>query len=91
MRTGDRQPYARVLRWVFRRGDETLTCELGLTSEDSAYELRMTSAQHPDRNLHELFDDAMPAFQRHAAIERALVDEGWSLESFESQRITPDR
>ena len=26
----------------------------------------------------------MPAFQRHAAIERVLVDEGWLLEGFES-------
>ena len=32
----------------------------------------------------ELFDDAMQAFQRHAAIERVLIDEGWTLEGFES-------
>ena len=31
----------------------------------------------------ELFDDAMQAFQRHAAIERVLIDEGWMLEGFE--------
>jgi hypothetical protein len=32
----------------------------------------------------ELFDDAMAALQRHAAIERVLIDEGWMLEDFES-------
>jgi hypothetical protein len=32
----------------------------------------------------ESFDDARSAFERHAAIERILINEGWSLESFES-------
>jgi hypothetical protein len=35
----------------------------------------------------ELFHDAMSAFQRHTAIERLLVREGWSLERFESERV----
>lgn len=74
----------RVLRWTFRRDHETIVCELGLNSDDSAYELRL----NPPWNLHgittELFDDAMQAFQRHAAIERVLIDEGWMLEGFES-------
>jgi hypothetical protein len=74
----------RVLRWTFRRDDQAVICELGLNSDDSAYELRM----NPPWDLHgtttELFDDAMQAFQRHAAIERVLIDEGWMLEGFES-------
>ena len=74
----------RVLRWTFRREQEAVVCELGLNSDDSAYELRL----NPPWNLHgttiETFDDAMQAFQRHAAIERVLIDEGWMLEGFES-------
>ena len=74
----------RVLRWTFRRDHEAIVCELGLNSDDSAYELRL----NPPWNLHgvttELFDDSMQAFQRHAAIERVLIDEGWMLEGFES-------
>ena len=76
----------RVLRWTFRReqGQDAVICELGLNSDDSAYELRF----NPPWNLHgkttETFDDAMQAFQRHAAIERVLIDEGWLLEGFES-------
>ena len=74
----------RVLRWTFRRAHEAIVCELGLNNDDSAYELRL----NPPWNLHgttsELFDDAMQAFQRHAAIERVLIDEGWMLEGFES-------
>ena len=74
----------RVLRWTFRRAHEAVICELGLNSDESAYQLRL----NPPWNLHgtttELFDDAMQAFQRHAAIERVLIDEGWMLEGFES-------
>ena len=74
----------RVLRWTFRRADDSVICELGLDADESAYELRL----NPPWNLHALtterFDDAMPAFQRQAAIERVLIDEGWTLEGFES-------
>jgi hypothetical protein len=35
-----------------------------------------------------VFRDAMSAFQRHGAIERILIDQGWSLERFESDRVS---
>jgi hypothetical protein len=80
---------ARVLRWTFRRDDESLACELALNTDDSAYELRFDPPLHPSDGTAELFTDAVKAFQRHVAIERMLVDEGWMLEGFESQRIFP--
>jgi hypothetical protein len=76
----------RALRWTFRRDDESVTCELTLTPDESAYQLRIRPAWNSTGNT-ELFDDAVAAFQRHAAIERALVNEGWSLERFESDRL----
>jgi hypothetical protein len=80
--------YVRLLKWIFRREGETVICELGLTGEDSSYELRIDPPWNPVGTATELFDDAMTAFQRHAMIERILRMEGWSLDSFESQRIT---
>jgi hypothetical protein len=77
----------RILRWTFRREGESIVCELGLNSDDSAYELRLNSPSSPADSTTELFDDATSAFQRHAAIERSLVDEGWMLEAFESERV----
>lgn len=77
----------RVMRWTFRREHETVVCELGLNPDDSAYELRIEPPWNPAGAGTELFDDAMAAFQRHAAIERILVQEGWSLDSFESLRV----
>jgi hypothetical protein len=78
----------RVLRWTFRRDDDAVVCELGLNGDESAYELRVDPPRDPAAAATEQFDDAMSAFQRHAAIERTLVTEGWLLEAFESQRVT---
>jgi hypothetical protein len=76
----------RVLRWTFRRDEETVVCELGLNRDDSAYELRIDPPHNPAGLTTETFDDATSAFQRHSAIERVLVGDGWSLERFESER-----
>jgi hypothetical protein len=75
----------RVLRWTFRRDEESVVCELGLNSDHSAYELRVNLPWNAAARTVEQFDDAMSAFQRHAAIERILVSEGWLLEGFESE------
>ena len=65
----------RILRWTFRRGQDAVVCELGLNRDNSAYELRVNPPWNPTGLTTELFDDAMSAFQRHAAIERILVSE----------------
>ena len=77
----------RILRWTFRRGEHTVVCELGLNRDNSAYELRVNPPWNPTAHTTEQFDDAMSAFQRHAAIERILVSDGWTLEAFESDRV----
>ncbi len=77
----------RVLRWIFSRGSQTVFCELGLTADEAAYQLRIEPPWNPTGIAVECFDDAMSAFQRQATIERALLDEGWTLESFESKKI----
>lgn len=74
----------RVMRWTFRRDDESLVCRLGLNRDDSAYELRIDPPSNPIGTSLELFDDAVSAFQRHASIERHLIEDGWSLDAFES-------
>ena len=84
-------PEVRVLRWIFRRDEDAIVCELGLNSDHSAYELRVNPSSNPAGPTVEQFDDAMSAFQRHAAIERMLVSEGWLLEEFESERVSRRR
>jgi hypothetical protein len=81
--------HIRVLRWIFRRGSEdAVVCELALTGEDREYELRVSAAWNPTGLSVERFDDALTAFQRHAMIERQLLDAGWALDGFESERVT---
>jgi hypothetical protein len=81
--------HIRVLRWTFRRdGDEAVVCELALTGEDREYEVRAPAAWNPTGLPVERFDDALTAFQRHAMIERQLLDAGWTLDGFESERVT---
>lgn len=81
--------HVRVLRWTFRRdGDESVVCELALTGEDREYELRAPAEWNPTGMSVERFDDALTAFQRHAMIERQLLDLGWTLDGFESERVT---
>jgi hypothetical protein len=75
----------RILRWTFKRGDEAVVSELCLSRDHSAYELRLNPPWNPSGSVTEVFDDAMPAFQRHTAIERMLIEEGWTLEEFESE------
>jgi hypothetical protein len=82
--------HVRVLRWIFRRDDDepAVVCELALTGEDREYELRVPAEWNPTGAEIERFDDAMSAFQRHAMIERTLLDEGWELDAFESEKVT---
>ena len=79
--------YVRVLRWTFTRDTENLLCELGLTGDDTAYQLRVDPPSNPTGISVECYDDAMSAFQRHAMIERLLLEAGWTLESFESTKV----
>ena len=72
-----------VLRWTYRRDGDVLHCELALTADLSAYELRMSPPRLFIGPNAELFDDAISAFQRQAGIERTLVDDGWHLDRFE--------
>ena len=76
----------RVLRWTFRRRDELLQCELGLDRQDLAYELRVRPSASGDGSV-ETFTDAIAAFNRQAALERALLGDGWSLESFQTESL----
>jgi hypothetical protein len=81
--------HIRVLRWTFRRdGEDAVVCELALTGEDREYELRSPAEWNPTGRAIERFDDALTAFQRHAMIERQLLDLGWVLHEFQSERVT---
>jgi hypothetical protein len=76
-----------VLRWIYERDDESLTCELALARDLAAYELRFSLPRLAEGPGSEMYDDAISAFQRQAIIERGLIEEGWSLEDFQKDRL----
>ena len=61
-----------------------MICQLGLNQDVPPTSCASTRLGNVSGTTTEVFDDAMQAFRRHAAIELVLVDEGWLLESFES-------
>ena len=76
--------FVRVLRWTYRREDETVSCRLALSADCSAYELKIAPSWNPAAAACELFDDAVSAFERQTSIERGLIKAGFALERFES-------
>src|SRR5262245_34403796 len=77
----------RVLRWTFRRNSESVVCELSLNGDDSGYQLKVDAPWNTAAPNTELFDDVASAFERQAAVEKVLANEGWLLEAFQSDEI----
>jgi hypothetical protein len=73
----------RVLRWTYCRGGERLQCELSLTTDVTAYELRVFPVSFAHTPASERFGDAFSALKRQESFERALVRDGWHLDHFE--------
>jgi len=80
----------RVLRWVYSHQDDSLTCELRLADDGLSYQLTTTPCPQHGVPEVERFKDVTAAFQRQSELERKLIADGWSLESYESQVRAPD-
>ena len=63
-----------------------MICELGLDDDAATYELR-TIVPWGECPSVERFADIHSAIQRESAVERLLVEEGWSLDSFETTTV----
>lgn len=77
-----------TLRWTYCRDGEVLICELALTQDHSAYELRLAPFRTREAHPSELFDDAMSALQRQSQVERTLMRDGWRLDRFENDCVS---
>lgn len=66
----------RILRWVFRRDDQAITCEIAANRRHS---FKVSFVPHWDRSASviERFDAAHDAFLRHAEVARELRETGW--------------
>ena len=66
-----------VLRWVFRRDVNALTCEIAVNSA-GACEVRVTPQWDSSLATCEGFGHVSEALHRHAEIASALRDIGWT-------------
>lgn len=73
----NQQPQSmRMLRWVFQRNHEAITCEID-ASGDRAYDVCIVPHWNVSAAVVERFDAAYGAFERHAEVARHLRDAGW--------------
>jgi hypothetical protein len=65
-----------VLRWVFRRNHEAITCEVDVNASGTC-EVRTVPEWNPALAVVEGFDRAGDALQRHAEVAARLRELGW--------------
>lgn len=75
---------APLLRWVFERRGDRLTCELDARSDD-AFEVCLVPHWDTARSVVERFNGAGVALHRHAELVSGLRDAGWMLAEYGSR------
>ena len=69
---------APILRWIFQRNDETLTCAVDVTG-GHRYEVCVVPHWDVSQAVVERFRAPLSAFERHAEIARQLRAGGWMV------------
>ena len=72
-----------VLRWVFHKDYDCVTCELTLAGDES-FELCTIPPYPTPKDAVRHFSRIDEALQRQSELEAALINDGWTLELHES-------
>jgi len=76
----------RIVRWIFQRGNELLTCRVDQESDRSSYTLSLVPNRNVDAAVVEMFESGIVALQRHAGIAARLRELGWTLIAYTGSR-----
>ena len=68
-----------LLRWTFRKGTRSITCQLDNDPRDSSYDVCVVPHWDVSSAVVEVEQEPIRAFRRHADIARRLRAAGWSL------------
>jgi hypothetical protein len=79
-RSAERQTQ-RLLRWIFRRGDQMLVCRVDGRG-DRTFTLSLVPHANVRAGIAETFTSAWSAFRRHAMIASELRRAGWTLAAY---------
>jgi hypothetical protein len=66
-----------IIRWVFHRGAETLTCAIEPAGDGGSFDVFVLPHWNMTAAAAERFDAASGAFRRHAEIALQLREAGW--------------
>jgi hypothetical protein len=81
----------RVLRWIFRRGNHLLTCQLTRVLGSRRYVLSLVPHWDRSHGDSETFESGLGALHRHAVIAKTLRDSGWKVIAYTGPSpFTPD-
>ena len=72
----------RLLRWVFQRNDQLITCQLDHEGARASYTLSLVPHWDVRQAATETFEAGVSAFRRHAAIAEQLRSQGWTLAAY---------
>ncbi len=76
----------RLLRWVFQRDNQLLTCQLDREGHQAPYTLSLVPHWDVRQAMTETFEAGVGAFRRHAAIADQLRSQGWTLAAYSVAR-----
>jgi hypothetical protein len=71
-----------LLRWIFERGNQRLTCRVDRRPGDQAFTLSLLPHSDAGVGIAETFTSAWSAFRRHAMIASDLRRAGWTLAAY---------
>lgn len=71
----------RLLRWIFQRGNQRLTCRVD-QQPGTGFTLSVVPHASAAHGIAETFSSAWSALQRHAMIASELRGSGWTLAAY---------
>ncbi len=69
----------RLVRWIFRRDGEALTCQVNSSGNQPGYDVCVVPHENVASSVVFGAETAAGALQRHAEIAMQLREAGWSL------------
>jgi len=76
------RPSRRLLRWIFERGSQQLTCRVDQRPGDETFTLSLVPTSTTGVGIAETFTSAWSALRRHAMIASELRRAGWTLAAY---------
>ena len=72
----------RIVRWIFQKGNELVTCGVVQEAGRPSYTLSLVSNAKEDDGLVEVFESGVMALQRHARVAAHLRELGWTVVAY---------